>query len=75
MRNRLALYNPDEWDADQWAKFDVEVGKAQRLLITAMDYRARGIYKPSELVAALLVLNDAQDVDTEITQDERRGIE
>ena len=44
-------YDPEEWDDEEWARFDAEVGKAAEVLLTARHWRERGIYKPSAYVA------------------------
>jgi hypothetical protein len=58
--------DPDEWDDERWEKFDHEVGKALDLVLRARNWRQRGIYKPSSLVAAKLVLVGPADLDAEL---------
>lgn len=58
--------DPDEFTAEQWAKFDAEVVAAVGTVLRAFAVWERGIYHPSVLSLALLALIKQQDLDTEL---------
>lgn len=45
-------YDPEEWDDEEWTRFDAEVGQAVEVLLTARHCRQRGLYKPSAFVTS-----------------------
>ena len=68
MPRRKNLYDPDEWDDEQWATFDTKVIAACTTLLRARDdLRRKGVYRPSPVGDKLATLAGPQDLDAELS--------
>lgn len=58
--------SPEDWNRDQWAKFDAQVVAATRTIVTAVNTWHQGLYEPSAEAVALLSLVKPSDLDREL---------